>query len=168
MTEHVNICEVGPRDGLQIAKTRMATAAKIRWIAAMAAAGVREIEVGSFVPPRVIPQMADTAEVVRRSLDIPGLTVIALVLSWLVSVYFVPYLGTLLLKVKPHDPDAPPHELFDSRFYNIFRRTVNWCVEHRWLTIGATSSGSSSMWLITSLTTRVPRTTSNGSLMPSK
>ena len=79
MTEHVNICEVGPRDGLQIAKTRMATEAKIRWIAAMAAAGVCEIEVGSFVPPRVIPQMADTAEVVRRSLEIPGLTVIALV-----------------------------------------------------------------------------------------
>jgi len=65
-------------------------------------------------------------------------TVIALVLSWIVSVYFVPYLGTLLLKVKPHDPDAPPHELFDTRFYNSFRRAVNWCVQHRWLTIGAT------------------------------
>ena len=79
MSEHVNICEVGPRDGLQIAKTRMSTDAKVRWIAAMAAAGVKEIEVGSFVPPRVIPQMADTEEVVRRSLEIPGLTVIALV-----------------------------------------------------------------------------------------
>ncbi|VTU33329.1 putative efflux pump membrane transporter TtgB [Variovorax sp. PBS-H4] len=67
-----------------------------------------------------------------------AVTVIALVLSWLVSVYFVPYLGTLLLKVKPHDPEEPPHELFDSGFYNTFRRTVNWCVEHRWLTIGAT------------------------------
>jgi multidrug efflux pump subunit AcrB len=67
-----------------------------------------------------------------------AVTVIALVLSWVVSVYFVPYLGTLLLKVKPHDPDAPPHELFDTPFYNTFRRTVNWCVEHRWLTIGAT------------------------------
>jgi len=67
-----------------------------------------------------------------------AVTVIALVLSWIVSVYFVPYLGTLLLKVKPHDPDAPPHELFDTRFYNSFRRAVNWCVEHRWLTIGAT------------------------------
>ena len=78
MSEYVNICEVGPRDGLQIAKTRMTTDAKVRWIAAMAAAGVREIEVGSFVPPRVIPQMADTEEVVRRSLEIPGLTVIAL------------------------------------------------------------------------------------------
>jgi hydroxymethylglutaryl-CoA lyase len=79
MSEHVNICEVGPRDGLQIASGRMATEAKVRWIAAMAAAGLREIEVGSFVPPRVIPQMADTAEVVRRCLEIPRLTVIALV-----------------------------------------------------------------------------------------
>ncbi|MDM0042115.1 efflux RND transporter permease subunit [Variovorax sp. J22G21] len=67
-----------------------------------------------------------------------AVTVIALVLSWIVSVYFVPYLGTLLLKVKPHDPDAPPHELFDSPFYNTFRRAVNWCVEYRWLTIAAT------------------------------
>ena len=67
-----------------------------------------------------------------------AVTVIALVLSWIVSVYFVPYLGTLLLKVKPHDPEAPPHELFDTPFYNNFRRAVNWCVQHRWLTIGAT------------------------------
>jgi len=67
-----------------------------------------------------------------------AVTVIALVLSWIVSVYFVPYLGTLLLKVKPHDPDAPPHELFDTPFYNGFRRAVNWCVQHRWLTILAT------------------------------
>ena len=79
MSEHVNICEVGPRDGLQIAKTRMTTDAKVGWIAAMAAAGVREIEVGSFVPARVIPQLADTEEVVRRSVQVPGLTVIALV-----------------------------------------------------------------------------------------
>jgi multidrug efflux pump len=67
-----------------------------------------------------------------------AVTVIALVLSWIVSVYFVPYLGTLLLKVKPQDPNAPPHELFDSRFYNGFRRTVDWCIAHRWITIGAT------------------------------
>ncbi|MFZ2294226.1 MAG: efflux RND transporter permease subunit, partial [Polaromonas sp.] len=72
-----------------------------------------------------------------------AVTVIALVLSWIVSVYFVPYLGTLLLKVPPHVQHAAPgheglHEMFDSPFYNRFRRTVNWCVEHRWLTIGAT------------------------------
>ncbi|QIL79013.1 efflux RND transporter permease subunit [Diaphorobacter sp. HDW4A] len=67
-----------------------------------------------------------------------AVTVIALVLSWLVSVYFVPYLGTLLLKVKPHDPNAPPHELFDSPFYARFRSVVGWCVDHRWITIIAT------------------------------
>ncbi|WP_404299924.1 efflux RND transporter permease subunit [Alicycliphilus denitrificans] len=67
-----------------------------------------------------------------------AVTVIALVLSWIVSVYFVPYLGTLLLTVKPHDPDAPPHEVFDTPFYARFRKTVDWCVRHRWLTIGAT------------------------------
>jgi multidrug efflux pump len=72
-----------------------------------------------------------------------AVTVIALVLSWIVSVYFVPYLGTLLLKVPPHVQEVAagqdsPHEMFDSPFYSNFRKTVNWCVEHRWLTIGAT------------------------------
>ncbi|MES2977073.1 MAG: efflux RND transporter permease subunit [Pseudomonadota bacterium] len=66
-----------------------------------------------------------------------AVTVIALVLSWIVSVYFVPYLGTLLLKEKPVS-DTAHHEHFDTPFYNAFRRTVNACVEHRWLTIGAT------------------------------
>jgi hydroxymethylglutaryl-CoA lyase len=79
MQQHVSICEVGPRDGLQIAKTRMTTDAKVRWIAAITAAGVKEIEVGSFVPPRVIPQLADTPEVVEQCLKIPGLVVQALV-----------------------------------------------------------------------------------------
>lgn len=65
-----------------------------------------------------------------------GVTVLALVLSWIVSVYFVPYLGTLFLKVKPHGAGDQPHELFDSPFYSVFRKTVNWCVQHRWITIG--------------------------------
>ena len=78
MSQHVSICDVAPRDGLQIAKTRMTTEAKVRWIAAIAAAGVREIEVGSFVPPRVIPQLSDTPEVVAQCLNIPGLVVQAL------------------------------------------------------------------------------------------
>ncbi len=65
-----------------------------------------------------------------------GVTVLALVLSWLVSVYFVPYLGTLLLKVKPQGA-GQPHELFNTPFYNGFRRAVHWCVAHRWVTIGA-------------------------------
>lgn len=68
MSEHVSICEVGPRDGLQIAKTRMTTDDKIAWIHSLAAAGIPEIEVGSFVPPRVIPQLSDTPEIVARIL----------------------------------------------------------------------------------------------------
>ncbi len=71
-----------------------------------------------------------------------AVTVIALVLSWIASVYFVPYLGTLLLKPPPHVLAAgvtdDPHEVFDSPFYTAFRRLVHWCVAHRWITIGAT------------------------------
>jgi multidrug efflux pump subunit AcrB len=67
-----------------------------------------------------------------------AVTVIALLLSWWVSVFFVPYLGTLLLKVKPHKAGDAPAELFDSTFYVLFRAAVNGCVKHRWLTIGAT------------------------------
>src|ERR687884_620376 len=74
----IHICEVGPRDGLQNAKHLMATEAKKAWIAALARAGVREIEVGSFVPPKLIPAMADTAEVVAFSKTIPNLKVVAL------------------------------------------------------------------------------------------
>jgi hydroxymethylglutaryl-CoA lyase len=72
------VSEVGPRDGLQSIKQTMATAAKIHWIQALAAAGLREIEVGSFVNPKKLPQMADAAEVVRAARQIPGLTVLAL------------------------------------------------------------------------------------------
>ena len=75
----VLVSEVGPRDGLQSIKSIMPTAAKKAWIAAEAAAGVREIEVCSFVPARILPQMADAAEVVAYARTIPGLTVLALV-----------------------------------------------------------------------------------------
>ncbi|HQT88374.1 MAG TPA: hydroxymethylglutaryl-CoA lyase [Acidiphilium sp.] len=78
MTEFVTICEVGPRDGLQMAKTIMATPTKIAWIEALAAAGLREIEVGSFVPAKLLPQMADTDAIVRAAVAIPNLTVVAL------------------------------------------------------------------------------------------
>jgi hydroxymethylglutaryl-CoA lyase len=73
------ISEVGPRDGLQSIKRIMPTAAKKAWITAEAAAGLREIEVGSFVPASVLPQLADTAEIVAHALTIPGLTVAVLV-----------------------------------------------------------------------------------------
>ena len=74
----VTICEVGPRDGLQNAKHLMPTAAKKDWIRALADAGLKEIEVGSFVPPKLIPAMADTAEIVAFARTIPGLKVVAL------------------------------------------------------------------------------------------
>ena len=73
------VSEVGPRDGLQSIKHVMPLAAKKAWIAAEAAAGVREIEVGSFVPPGLLPQMADTTELVAFARTIPGLNVVALV-----------------------------------------------------------------------------------------
>ena len=65
-----------------------------------------------------------------------GVTVLALLVSWVVSVYFVPYLGTVLLKTKSTQDGAEHQEVFDTPFYNAFRRTVNWCVQHRWITIG--------------------------------
>ena len=68
-----------------------------------------------------------------------AVTSAALVISWLVSVYFVPYLGTRILRVSPHAGVAgEPHELFDTPFYARFRALVNWCVKHRWITIGLT------------------------------
>ena len=74
----VFVCEVGPRDGLQNARHLMPTEAKKAWIAALAAAGLREIEVGSFVPPKLIPAMADTAEVVSFARSLPEIKVVAL------------------------------------------------------------------------------------------
>ena len=73
------VSEVGPRDGLQSIKSIMPLEAKKAWIAAEAAAGVREIEVGSFVPAKILPQLADTAEVVAFARTIPGLQVAVLV-----------------------------------------------------------------------------------------
>lgn len=75
----VTISEVGPRDGLQSIATVMPTAAKLQWIDALHQAGLREIEVGSFVPAARLPQMADTSEVVAHALTRPGLVVMALV-----------------------------------------------------------------------------------------
>lgn len=79
MTTSVTISEVGPRDGLQSVDRVMPTEAKKAWIKALAEAGVSEIEVGSFVPPKLLPQMADTAEIVAFAKTIPGLDVVALV-----------------------------------------------------------------------------------------
>ncbi len=79
MSNEILISEVGPRDGLQSIKPVMPLAAKRAWISALANAGVREIEVGSFVPAHILPQLADTAEVVAHARTIAGLTVAVLV-----------------------------------------------------------------------------------------
>jgi multidrug efflux pump subunit AcrB len=67
-----------------------------------------------------------------------AVTAAALVISWVVSVYFVPYLGAWLLRTKAVHAEGGEHELFDTPFYNRFRAAVNWCVGHRWWTIGIT------------------------------
>ncbi len=75
----IHLCEVGPRDGLQNTKIFMPTDAKKAWIAALAASGLPEIEVCSFVPPKLIPQFADAVEVATFALALPGASVVALV-----------------------------------------------------------------------------------------
>ena len=70
-----------------------------------------------------------------------AVTAAALIVSWVVSVYFVPYLGQHLLKTRPKlqtVAGAPKADLHDTPFYRRFKALVNWCVEHRWITIGLT------------------------------
>ncbi|NDG39946.1 MAG: efflux RND transporter permease subunit [Betaproteobacteria bacterium] len=67
-----------------------------------------------------------------------AVTSAALVISWLVSVYFVPYLGAWLLHTRPQVEGGQAHELFDTPFYNRFRALVDACVRHRWITLALT------------------------------
>src|SRR5580765_2913073 len=78
-TEPVIVREVGLRDGLQSIARVLPTVQKLEWIRDAWAAGQREIEVGSFVPARLLPQLADTAEVVAFAKTLPGLCVSVLV-----------------------------------------------------------------------------------------
>ena len=73
------ISEVGPRDGLQSVAAVMPTEDKKRWISALYEAGLREIEVTSFVPPKLMPQLADAAEIVAHARTLVGLQVVVLV-----------------------------------------------------------------------------------------
>jgi hydroxymethylglutaryl-CoA lyase len=75
----IRVREVGLRDGLQILPRTMPTEHKLSWLRGAHEAGLREIEVGSFVPPRLMPQLADTAAIVAHALTLPGLTVSVLV-----------------------------------------------------------------------------------------
>ena len=77
--DEVILREVGLRDGLQILARTMPTEHKLHWLRGAHEAGLRELEVGSFVPPKLLPQLADTAEVVAHALALPGLTVSVLV-----------------------------------------------------------------------------------------
>lgn len=79
MSTKILISEVGPRDGLQSIQSIMPTEKKCQWIEALYKSGISEIEVASFVPAKLLPQMADAAEVVRYAKTLPGLTVMALV-----------------------------------------------------------------------------------------
>lgn len=77
--EKVQVREVGLRDGLQMVKTILSTAQKLEWCRRMVDAGSVEIEVTSFVPPKIVPQFADAVEVARGALHIPNLHAAALV-----------------------------------------------------------------------------------------
>jgi hydroxymethylglutaryl-CoA lyase len=79
MGDRVRIREVGMRDGLQSVADIVPTETKLAWLDAEYAAGVREIEVSSFVPPKLLPQLADAEAVVRHALTLPGLVVSALI-----------------------------------------------------------------------------------------
>jgi hydroxymethylglutaryl-CoA lyase len=79
LPRRVVVREMGLRDGLQSVATIVPTAAKIEWIRDAYAAGEREIEVGSFVPPKLLPQLADTAEVLAFAQTLPGLRATVLV-----------------------------------------------------------------------------------------
>jgi hydroxymethylglutaryl-CoA lyase len=79
MSERAHVREVGLRDGLQSIPEILPTEDKIAWLEAEHGAGVREIEVSSFVPPKLLPQLADAEAVVRHALSLPGLTVSALI-----------------------------------------------------------------------------------------
>jgi hydroxymethylglutaryl-CoA lyase len=79
MNERAYVREVGPRDGIQLVKAFVPTEQKIEWCREALKAGLREIEVTSFVPPKVIPQFADAADVARESVKMEGLEASALI-----------------------------------------------------------------------------------------
>ena len=79
MSNNVWVREVGTRDGLQSIDTIFTTDSKVEWIKQEAAAGIPEIEVGSFVPAKLLPQLADTTDVILETCKINGCRVSALV-----------------------------------------------------------------------------------------
>jgi len=82
LPEKVVVCEVGPRDGLQNEKVMLTVDQKVELIKDVIDAGVKSIEVGSFVHPKAVPSMADTDEVVRRLPKVEGVEYRGLVLNF--------------------------------------------------------------------------------------
>jgi multidrug efflux pump len=78
---------------------------------------------------------SSTGEYTRDIFRVVGL---ALVLSWIVAVVFVPYLGSILLPEVTHKASNPEHAVYDTRFYRAMRRAVGWCIRARWWVIGGT------------------------------
>ena len=79
LPQAVTLCEVGLRDGLQNEKTILSTDEKVELLKGLIDAGFKVIEVGSFMHPKAVPQMADTDEVYRRIGDVPGVELRALI-----------------------------------------------------------------------------------------
>src|ERR1700758_2636687 len=79
MSERAYVREVGLRDGLQSLAEIMPTEQKIAWLDAEHAAGVRYVEVSSFVPPKLLPQLADAEAIISHAMTLPGLHVSALI-----------------------------------------------------------------------------------------
>src|SRR5688500_13282078 len=77
----VEIVEVGPRDGFQAIGPFIPTETKIRFLERLVAAGVRRVEIGSFVSAKAVPQLRDTAEVLAAAARLPGLSAQVLVPS---------------------------------------------------------------------------------------
>jgi multidrug efflux pump subunit AcrB len=91
------------------------------------------ITVAGFLPIALAKSTAG-----EYTFSIFAVTALALIISWLAAVVFVPYLGFLLLRVKPHTAGEHSQDVFDTRFYRGLRRVVDWCVRFRWITIGVT------------------------------
>ena len=69
-----------------------------------------------------------------------AVTTMALVISWFAAVIATPFIGSLLLKEHPVGPDEAPREMFDTPFYRRLRRTIDWCIEHRYRVMAATAA----------------------------
>jgi hydroxymethylglutaryl-CoA lyase len=81
LPKFVEVHEEGPRDGLQIEKTFIPTETKLKFIEALSATGLKEMQVTSFVRPDLVPQMADAEDIAARFTPKPGIRYTALYLN---------------------------------------------------------------------------------------